>query len=90
MAAWAAKFPGRVMALDFDGMSLAANAPPTTINWDKHYMCYVTYPRAEREPEVRAALLAANGLRERAFQNPVRAQAWKTQAFKWARLYDLA
>lgn len=74
MAAWAAKHPGRVMALDFNGMSLAANAPPTTINWDKHYMCYVTYPRAEREPEVRAALLKANGLRERAFQNPVRAQ----------------
>ena len=72
MAAWAAQHPGRALALDFNGMSLAANAPPTTINWDKHYMCYVTYPRVEREAEVRAALLAANGLRERAFQNPVR------------------
>ena len=38
-------------------------------------MCYVTYPREDRDPELLAELREANGLRERAFDNPVRAHA---------------
>ena len=74
MAEWGAQYPGRVLSLDFDGMSHAANPPPNTINWDKHYMCYVMYPRvgSDASESVRESLLAANGLRERAFGNPVR------------------
>ena len=36
-------------------------------------MCYVTYPREDRDPELLAELREANGLRERAFDNQVRA-----------------
>ena len=73
MVEWGAQFPGRVLTLDFDAMSHATNPPPTTINWDKHYMCYVTYPRAGSDVSaLRETLMTANGLRERVFSNPVR------------------
>ena len=28
-----------MLFLDFDALSLALNPPPTTRDWDKHYMC---------------------------------------------------
>ena len=43
MEAWAAKHLGRVLRLDFDALSLAANAPPTTRDWDKHYVCFASF-----------------------------------------------
>ena len=39
MREWAAARPSRALFLDFDALSLAPNAPPTTRSWDKHYMC---------------------------------------------------
>ena len=39
MRDWAAVRPGRALFLDFDALSLSPNAPPTTRDWDKHYMC---------------------------------------------------
>ena len=39
MRSWAAQRQRRVLFLDFDALSLAPNAPPTTRDWDKHYMC---------------------------------------------------
>ena len=39
MRSWAAQRQRRVLFLDFDALSLAPNPPPTTRDWDKHYMC---------------------------------------------------
>ena len=59
-------------AADFSGNTAGPPLGPEHVHPSLH-RCYTTYPRASSDPDLHEKLRGMNGLRERAFGNPVRA-----------------